>query len=85
MISDRALKELASLLGPEHLTTRSEDLATFGTDATKLRFMPDAVAFPGTSEEISGIFQVANRERFPVIPRGAGSGKSGGALPVQGG
>jgi glycolate dehydrogenase FAD-linked subunit len=85
MISERALKELSSLLGPEHFTTRREDLMAFGTDATKLRFMPDAVAFPGTPEEISRIFQLANRERFPVIPRGAGSGKSGGALPVEGG
>jgi glycolate oxidase len=85
MISKRALKKLSSLLGPEHFTTRREDLMPFGTDATKLRFMPDAVAFPGTHEEISRIFQLANQERFPVIPRGAGSGKSGGALAVEGG
>jgi glycolate oxidase len=85
MISERVLKELASVLGPEHFTSRCEDLITFGTDATKLRFMPDAVAFPGTPDEISRIFQLANQERFPVIPRGAGSGKSGGALPVEGG
>jgi len=85
MIPERAFKVLSSILGPEHLTTRAEDLVTFGTDATKLRFMPDAVAFPGTAEEISRIFRLANQERFPVIPRGAGSGKSGGALPVEGG
>ncbi|MGE5842248.1 MAG: FAD-binding oxidoreductase, partial [Deltaproteobacteria bacterium] len=85
MISEHALEELFSILGHEHLSTRPEDLTAFGTDATKLRFMPDAVAFPGTPEEISRIFQLANRELFPVIPRGAGSGKSGGALPVQGG
>ena len=85
MISERALKELISVLGPEHISTRSEDLHTFGTDATKLRFKPDAVAFPGTAEAISRILHMANQERFPVIPRGAGSGKSGGALPVEGG
>ena len=85
MISERALKELSSILGPEHLTTRHEDLIPFGTDGTKLRFMPEAVAFPGTHEQISRIFHLANQERFPVIPRGAGSGKSGGALPVEGG
>jgi glycolate oxidase len=47
--------------------------------------MPDAVAFPGNAEEISRILLLANREYFPVIPRGAGSGASGGALPVKGG
>jgi glycolate oxidase len=47
--------------------------------------MPDAAAFPGNSEEISRIFFLANRESFPVIPRGGGSGMSGGNLPVEGG
>mgnify|MGYP005839082849 CR=1 FL=1 len=85
MISGQTLQTLSSILGPEHLITRQEDLIPFGTDATKLRFMPEAVAFPGTPEEISRILQLANQELFPVIPRGAGSGKSGGALPVEGG
>jgi len=85
MISEQTLKNLSELLGPEHLITRQEDLIPFGSDATKLHFMPEAVAFPGTPEEISRIFQLANQELFPVIPRGAGSGKSGGALPVEGG
>ncbi|NLA74133.1 MAG: FAD-binding protein, partial [Deltaproteobacteria bacterium] len=40
---------------------------------------------PSTDEEISEIFRLANRVYFPVIPRGSGSGKSGGALPVNGG
>lgn len=57
----------------------------YGTDATKLEFRPDAVAFPGTDEEISRILGLATRTGFPVIPRGAGSGMSGGALPVRGG
>ncbi|MGD2124907.1 MAG: FAD-linked oxidase C-terminal domain-containing protein [Desulfobacteraceae bacterium] len=85
MIADRVFKELSRILGPNHLTTRQDDLVNFATDATKLTFMPDAVAFPGNSEEISRILVLANKEDFPVIPRGAGSGKSGGALPVKGG
>ncbi|GAI75646.1 unnamed protein product, partial [marine sediment metagenome] len=47
--------------------------------------MPDVVAFPKDAGEISRILQLANRERFPVVPRGAGTGMSGGALAVQGG
>ena len=85
MISDRVFKKLSSIVGPEHLTSRQEDLVNFASDATKLTFMPDAVAFPGDKEEISKILVLANQEVFPVIPRGAGSGKSGGALPVRGG
>lgn len=85
MISERAKQEISRIVGPPHFTIREDDLLKYGTDATKLHFMPDGVAFPGTEEEVSSILRLANRDRFPVIPRGAGSGKSGGALPVEGG
>jgi len=85
MISSLILEELSQIVGPGHLTSHQEDLSPYASDATKLAFMPDAVAFPGTAEEISKILILANREYFPVIPRGAGTGTSGGALPVKGG
>lgn len=85
MMDPPVLKALSDIVGPEHFTVLHEDLARYATDASKLEFMPDAVAFPGTEEEISQILILANREGFPVIPRGAGTGTTGGALPVQGG
>ena len=85
MIPDPVLKELSHIVGPQHLTTQQAHLEVHATDATKLTFMPDAVAFPESGEEISHILLLANKKMFPVIPRGAGSGKSGGALPVKGG
>lgn len=85
MIPEPVLKALSRIVGHQHLTTRHEDLEAYASDATKLVFMPDAVAFPGSGEDISRILLLANKSRFPVIPRGAGSGKSGGALPVKGG
>ncbi len=47
--------------------------------------MPEAVVKPSSAEEISRIMQLANSENIPVTPRGAGSGLSGGAIPVHGG
>lgn len=47
--------------------------------------MPEAVVKPRTAEEISKIMKLANRENVPVTPRGAGSGLSGGAVPLHGG
>lgn len=85
MIPAPVLKELSHIVGPRHLTTQHEDLSRYASDATKLEFMPDAVAFPGNSEEVSRILLLANREYFPVIPRGAGTGASGGVLPVMAG
>jgi glycolate oxidase len=85
MIPTNVLKELSEIVGSIHFIARQEELARFASDGTKLEFIPDAVAFPGDSDEISKIFQLANRENFPVIPRGGGSGMSGGSLPVDGG
>ena len=54
-----------------------------GTDA--YRHMPEAVVRPDGTAEIAAIVKLANRERVPITPRGAGSGLSGGAVPVRGG
>jgi glycolate oxidase len=85
MIPDPILEDLSQIVGSQHLITQEDDLANYASDATKLEFMPDAVARPGNAEEISRILLLANRDYFPVIPRGAGSGTTGGALPVKGG
>lgn len=85
MIGATELKTLTGIVGDEYLLIRPDDLVDYATDATKLEFMPDAVAFPRTSEEVSSILSLAAKAGFPVIPRGAGTGKSGGALPVRGG
>ena len=85
MISQADLKAISLIVRPEHLITAQDKLVEYASDATKLEFMPDAVAFPGNSEQVSQILRLATKNGLPVIPRGAGSGMSGGALPVRGG
>jgi len=51
----------------------------------KYAHMPECVVRPATAEQVSAVMKLANRERIPVTPRGAGSGLSGGAVPVCGG
>jgi glycolate oxidase len=85
MISPATIEALGKIVGPGHLVTSPEALEPFASDATKLVFFPDAVVFPGSTEEISSILRLATEEKFPVIPRGAGSGMTGGALAVDGG
>ncbi|MEW6365678.1 MAG: FAD-linked oxidase C-terminal domain-containing protein [Acidobacteriota bacterium] len=66
--------------------TDEESLAQYGHDETEdLRFPPSVVVKPRTTEEVSAIMRLANEERVPVTPRGAGTGLSGGALAVEGG
>ena len=79
------LRKLQAIVGAEHLATAREDLMCYSYDGTGMEYMPAAVAFPGSAAEICSIMELANQDLFPVIPRGAGTGMTGGALPVEGG
>ncbi|MBW2466936.1 MAG: FAD-binding protein [Deltaproteobacteria bacterium] len=79
------IKKIEAIVGAKHLATAGEDLMCYSYDGTGMEFMPDAVAFPGSAAEICFIMELANQELFPVIPRGAGTGMTGGSLPVRGG
>jgi glycolate oxidase len=85
MLSDIVKKELKRISGKENVSFEKEDLLCYSYDATNTRYLPDAVVFPGSAEEISLILKMANSEGFPVVPRGAGTGFTGGSLPVEGG
>jgi glycolate oxidase len=85
MLKPAALKELKSIVGPANFSTSPEELVVYSYDATQQDSLPWVVVRPCSSREISEILRLANRERFPVVPRGAGTGMSGGAVPVQGG
>jgi glycolate oxidase len=85
MLKPAVLTEIRNIVGPHNLLTSAEELTVYSYDATRRESRPEAVARPATAREISGILALANRERFPVVPRGAGTGMSGGSVPVNGG
>jgi len=66
---------------PEKLEPYSHDEVT----EKQYAHMPEAVVRPASTEEIARIMKLANAELIPVTPRGAGSGLSGGAVPIYGG
>jgi len=78
-------KALSRIVGKEHVHTDTAMRICYGYDATNRLHRPEAVVFPSSAEEISRILRLANERGFPVIPRGAGSGFTGGAVPVRGG
>lgn len=84
-MQDAIIKEIAAIVGPEQMLTAPEDRWTYAFDATDRERLPDLVVFPGSAAEISRILQLANTHLFPVVPRGAGTGRSGGAVPIEGG
>jgi len=85
MLEPRILKILRDIVGKDNLTTEKADLLCYSYDATQQQFLPEVVAYPGSAAEISLIMKMANAERIPVFPRGAGSGFTGGSLPTRGG
>ncbi len=54
-------------------------------DASIDRCVPDVVVLPSSTEEVAAIVKIAAKHRVPVVPRGAGTGLSGGAVPIYGG
>ncbi|MBU0966533.1 MAG: FAD-binding protein [Proteobacteria bacterium] len=79
------INKLKDIVGKEQLTTAPEELLCYSYDGTGREYPPEAVAFPANTKEISAIMQLAHATPFPVVPRGAGSGMTGGALPIAGG
>ena len=84
-----AVEELRRIVGEEYvLCGDAETLEPYSHDEVadpRYAHLPECVVRPDRVQQISAIIKLANRERFPVTPRGAGSGLSGGAVPVMGG
>lgn len=79
------LHELQALLGEAAVLSRPEDLLMYEYDGSVDHARPDAVVFPATTEEVANIVRIAARHDVPIVGRGAGTGLSGGALPLGGG
>jgi glycolate oxidase len=79
------LDALRGSVGAEHVRTDAESLAAYGVDALKRGHPADVVVFPDGADEVSAILKLCAAERVPVVPRGGGTGYTGGAVPVRGG
>ena len=85
-ITPAIIESLSEIVGKEYVFTDAESLENYGHDETEdLNFSPQVVIKPRTAEEISKVLRLCNEELIPLTPRGAGTGLSGGALPVYGG
>ena len=83
---DKTIKEaLKDIVGEENFTDSLIDLIAYAKDASEHGHRPEAAVWPIRTEQVSHIMKLANRERFPVVPRGAGTSLAGLAVPEQGG
>jgi glycolate oxidase len=77
---------LTSELGPERVIRDEERLEAYGRDESPFGpFPPDAAVLCDSVEQVRLVLRLAAEHKVPVTPRGAGSGMTGGALPVRGG
>ena len=86
MISKSAIQNLIDKLGARNVLHEKEDLITFGYDATpEIQYLPDVVVFPTESEHVVEVVNFAREEGLPIVPRGSGTGLSGGSVAARGG
>lgn len=85
-LSPTIISQIEQIVGQAFVFTDVETRKNYGHDETEdYNFPPHVVVKPRTPEEISAILKIANKHKIPVVPIGARTGLSGGALSVQGG
>jgi glycolate oxidase len=78
-------EELRAAVGAANVLTARESCIAFESDGlTAYRHVPDVVVLPGDAAEVQAVMSICQRLRVPVVARGAGTGLSGGSLPVAG-
>jgi glycolate oxidase len=85
-ITAKIIEQLKSIAGDAYVIADTESLSNYGHDETEdLLYLPEVIVKPRTAAEIAEVMKLANSKHIPVTPRGAGTGLSGGALPIHGG
>lgn len=85
-VSESQIKTLQQIVGEPFITTVNEELAKYAKDYTEdLYYYPEVVVKPRTAEEVASVCKFCYEQNIPITPRGAGTGLSGGALPLHGG
>ena len=84
-VTEVFLDALRGVVGDAHVRTDEEARTTYGVDALKKGHPADVVVWPGSTAEVAGVLRTCSAFRVPVVPRGAGTGYTGGAVPSLGG
>ena len=77
--------ELAAVVGARHCISDPAELRTYECDGlTGTRVRPGVVVLPSSTQEVAAAVRIARRHGLPIVPRGSGTGLSGGAVPIAG-
>ncbi len=84
-MDERIIKRLVEIVGAGSVLSADEERLCHSCDATRRSVLPDVVVRPGSADEVAAIARLCSEEKIPLTPRGAGTGLSGGSVPVNGG
>lgn len=86
MLKPGIVAELRKIVGNDGVYDKYEQLRTYESDGlTSYRVTPALVVLPASTEQVQAVVRICHRERISFVPRGSGTGLSGGALPTEGG
>ena len=87
-ISQEILAKLQALVGAQNVVTDKEQLVLYSHDEVTdpaYHHLPEAVVFAENTQQVAAVVKLANEYKFPIVPRGAGTGLACGAVPIYGG
>lgn len=85
MIEPAVIERLRAAVGAGFVRLDEESRREYGADALKRGVPADVVVLPADTAQVSAVARICNEADIPLVPRGAGTGYSGGAVPVHGG
>ena len=84
-MEQKIIEQIEKVVGKDGYSIEPAILYTYGFDASIFHNTPDIVVQPRTTEQVSEIMKIASANKIPVVPRGAGTGLCGSAVPINGG
>ena len=84
-MDQKIIDQIEAVVGKDGYSVEPAVLYTYGFDASIFHKTPDMVVQPRTTEQVSEVMKIAYANRIPVVPRGAGTGLCGSAVPIKGG
>jgi glycolate oxidase len=85
VISESFSRAIVDVVGSKYVRCDADTLTLYGQDALQQGHRPDLVVIPGCTREVAAVARVCQEARVPLVVRGAGTGYTGGAVPVRGG
>src|SRR4051794_37885611 len=82
---EKLVRDMAAIVGNEGVLHKTYDLKLYEYDGSVDKHLPEVVVFPRSAEQVALIVRYCNREQLYYTARGAGTGLSGGSIPLRGG